>query len=135
MLAIKRFMADCIGTAAGKPKRQQQQQPKSESSGGLGVALVQPEKRKKQKGPFPVCHACDKQHEDNWENCHQISDTVRANIKKLVKAGVFDGNGSDTTKTTTARKPTKKLGHSKHGLRRGRQRGRHGGQRRRIPSP
>ena len=89
-------MADCIGTAAGKPKRQQQQQPKSESSGGLGVALVQPEKRKKQKGPFPVCHACDKQHEDNWENCHQISDTVRANIKKLVKAGVFDGASADS---------------------------------------
>ena len=57
VLTMKIFMVDFIGAAASKQKRQQQQQPKSESAGG--VAFVQPEKRKTERGPFPVCHACD----------------------------------------------------------------------------
>ena len=55
-----------------------------------------------------MCHVCGTRHDGGINNFHQISDTVRANIKKLVKAGTFDGNNDDATKTTSARKPTKK---------------------------
>ena len=36
-----------------------------------------------------------------------MSDPVRAWIKKLVKAGVFDGVGRNATKTTVASQPSK----------------------------
>ena len=69
------------------------------------MAFVQPERK---KNNYPICHACGKYHEGGIDNCHQISDTVQANIKKLVKAGVFDGNGGNTAKTRTTRKPTQR---------------------------
>ena len=60
------------------------------------------------KGPFPVCHAFDMQHEGSWENCKQISEPVRAKIRKLTKAGVFDDASASrgATRTTGAGKPT-----------------------------
>ena len=45
VLAMKRFMANFIGTAAAKPKSQQHKKPKSEPAGG--VAFVQPERKKR----------------------------------------------------------------------------------------
>ena len=51
-LAMKRCMADFIGTAAAKSKRQQQQQPKSEPADG--VAFIQLEKKKNNN---PIYHA------------------------------------------------------------------------------
>ena len=54
---MKRIMADFIGTAAAKLKRQQHQQPKSEPTGG--VVFVQPEKK---KNDFTICHACGFTH-------------------------------------------------------------------------
>ena len=51
VLAMKRFMANFIGTAAAKPKSQQQHhKPKPEPASG--VAFMQPEKNR------PLCHAC-----------------------------------------------------------------------------
>ena len=72
VLVMKRHTANFIGTTAGNPKRQQQHQPKSKSSGVLGDAFVQPEKRKKKKGPFPyvMCVACNMQHDSSWESCN-----------------------------------------------------------------
>ena len=100
-MAMKRFMSDFIGTAVGKSK-QSQQQPKAYPVSGVGVAFVLLEKKSKE--PWPVCHTCSKQHKGEWQKCNQISKTVRANIGKLVKAGVFDNtSGSGSIKPTAAR--------------------------------
>ena len=71
VLSTKRFMADFIGTSAGKPKRQQQHQPKSEPVSGPGVAFVSPDK--KSKGPWPVCHTWGITHNRGREKCNTIS--------------------------------------------------------------
>ena len=108
---MKRFMADFIGTDAGKPTRQQHQQPKSDPADGTGVAFVSPDK--KSKGPRPICHACNRQYKGGWELCDQITKKVRANIGKLVAAGTFDdksigGEGNTTaSKTSDGGRPTK----------------------------
>ena len=101
---MKRFMAKFIGTTAAKQKiQQQQQQPKSEPTGG--VAFVQPEQKKKD---YTICHACGYTYEEGLDKYNQISEPVSARIKKMVKDGVFDGNGGNAATTTAARKPTKK---------------------------
>ena len=97
VLAMKRFMANIIGTAAAKPKGQQQQQPKLEPTGG--VTFVQPEKKKKD---FPVCHVCGYTHEGGLDNCNHISQP-----EKLVKNGMFNGVSGNAATTAAARKPTK----------------------------
>ena len=53
VLAMKRFMADFIGTAAAKPRNHpQQHKPKLEPAGG--VAFVQPERKKRTTIPFAM---------------------------------------------------------------------------------
>jgi hypothetical protein len=49
------------------------------------------------------------QHEGGWENCNQISNTVRKNIGKLVKAGVFESasTSSGTASSAGAGQPSK----------------------------
>ena len=60
MLAMKRFIADFIDADAGKPK-QLHQQPKANLVGGASVVFISP--NTKLKGPWPVCHVCNKQHD------------------------------------------------------------------------
>jgi hypothetical protein len=100
-LTMKRFTADFIGATIDKPK-QPQQQPTADLVGGTGVVSISPDK--KSKRPWPVCHACGKQHKGNWEKCNQISETVRANIDMLVKTGAFNNTSNDShNKPTVAR--------------------------------
>ena len=58
-----------------------------------------------------MCHVCGKQHKGRWELCDQISKKARANIGRLVAAGVFDnkssrGDNTTVSRTSGWRKPT-----------------------------
>ena len=105
---MKRFMADFIGTDAGKPERQQQQQqqPKADPV-GAGVAFVSPVK----KTPT-VCHVYGKQHEGGHLKCRNIINEYCEGIDKLIKARAFDnksgsgGNKPTVARSTSARNPT-----------------------------
>ena len=50
---------------------------------------------------------CGFTHEGSLDNCNQISEPVKSQIKKLVKDGVFNGTCGNAAMTTAARKPTK----------------------------
>ena len=101
LLAMKRFMADFIGTGAGEPQRQQQQQPKNDPV-GVGVGSGSPKTKK-----FPVCHVCVKQHEGGYMECRHITEDMHGGVNQMDKARTFDnksGGGNKLTKTTKFKK-------------------------------